>query len=58
MKRKHFLTILPVIWAIIIGLMVLNFGSVAEDKTWDTEFPMANVNVTWLQTHHNGAWSD
>ena len=57
MTRKSFLIALAVIVVAFIGLFVLNK---VEDnrKTWDTEYPLINTNVSWGQTWFAGSWSD
>lgn len=46
------------IMAVVIAVLI--FLNIQEDnrKTWDTCYPMANVNITWRQTFHSGAWSE
>ena len=56
MSRKAFLIAFGIIMAALIALAVWAFSS-AEEKTWDTCHPMANVNVSWQQTFHGGAWT-
>ena len=42
----------------LLAAMVIVCAVVPEPVTHDVEFPMANVNVTWEQTFHAGAWSE
>ena len=56
MSRKAFMIAFGIIIAVFIALAVWAFSS-AEEKTWDTCHPMTNVNVSWLQTYHSGAWN-
>ena len=55
MKRKDFLIVMGILAAIITAMVSWGFGT-AEEKTWDTCHPMANVNVSWQQTYHSGPW--
>ena len=57
MKRKDFLIVMGILAAIITAMLSLGFGT-AEEKTWDTCHPMANVNVSWQQTYYSGAWGE
>ena len=47
---------LGIIAALFIALAVWAFSN-AEEKTWDTCHPMANVHVSWQQTFHGGVWN-
>lgn len=50
---------MPMIIALAaLAAMVIINAVVPEPVTHDVEFPMANVNVTWEQTFHAGAWSE
>ncbi len=57
MTRKSFLIAMVIIAAVIVALCVL---LVAEEgkRTWDTEHPLVNSNISWEQTFYSGAWSD
>ena len=57
MTRKAFLITFGVIMAVIIAVLVWGLTAEAE-KTWDSEHPMANARVTWLETFHAGGWSE
>ena len=56
MSRKAFLIACGIIIAALIAMAVLAISD-AEEKTWDTCYPMTNVNVSWQQTFHSGAWN-
>lgn len=43
---------------LLLAAMVIISAVVQEPVTHDVEYPMANVNVTWEQTFHAGAWSE
>ncbi|MBO7709888.1 MAG: hypothetical protein J6S83_05435 [Lachnospiraceae bacterium] len=62
-STKHFITSqikkrVPVFVALLIlaGMVWLNMSDIGRKQTWDAEFPMANANITWEQTHFPGAW--
>ena len=54
LKKRVFLILALLILA---GTIVMN-ATVKEPALEPNEvFPMANANVTWLQSYHAGAWS-
>lgn len=57
MTRKQFLVALVIIAALVIGMFVL-MAAEENRKTWDTEHPLVNSNISWSQTFYKGAWSD
>ena len=57
MSRKSFIIVLAIVWAIIIGMLVL-LGEEWHRKDWDTEHPLVNSNISWEQTWHKGAWGE
>ena len=56
LKEKILLIVLVVILAGVVGWLI--GSSHAEEQAWDVEYPMTNINVSWLQSHHSGAWSE
>ena len=43
---------------LLLAVMVILSAVVPWPETKpDVEYPMANVNVTWEQSFHSGAWS-
>ena len=56
MSRKACLIAMGIIIAALIAMAVLAISD-AEEKTWDTCHPMTNVNISWQQTFHGGAWT-
>ena len=56
MTRKGFIIALIIIGAIIIGLCVL-IANEWNRKTWDTEHPLVNSNISWSQTWYKGSWT-
>lgn len=57
MTRKQFLVALVIIAALVIGMFVM-MAAEENRKTWDTEQPLVNSNISWEQTFYSGAWSD
>ena len=57
MTRKQFLVALVIIAALVIGMFVM-MAAEENRKTWDTEHPLVNSNISWSQTFYSGAWSD
>ena len=56
LRERIVLILLLMILAGVVGWLIGN--SQAEEPAWDVEYPMTNVNVSWLQSHHSGAWSE
>ena len=56
MTRKGFIIALIIIGSIIIGLCVL-IANEWNRKTWDTEHPLVNSNISWEQTWYKGSWT-
>ena len=48
--------ILAILLAIIIGIVWNMIEAEEQQQTWQTSYPMANVNISWEQTHHPGPW--
>lgn len=42
--------------AIAIGLIWNAMEEANQPPAWQTSYPMANVNISWEQTHHPGPW--
>ena len=57
MKRKTFWITLAAVLA-VIGAMIWAEVRMDSAKTWDTEHPFVNTQVSWAQTWHAGAWGD
>lgn len=57
MSRRAFAIIMSVLAAAIIALAGADMALETE-KTWDSEYPMANSRISWEQTFHSGAWSE
>ena len=46
-------SLLVLMLMIIATLTVIEFTH-QEPPAWDVSYPMANANVSWLQTHYSG----
>ena len=57
MRRKQFWTAIIVI-AVLMAAIVWVTLKEENRKTWDTEHPMVNTEISWTQTWHAGAWGD
>jgi len=52
-------TVSKVLWIILVAVAVFAVYAISTAnaaKDWDVEYPMTNVNVTWLQSFHSGGW--
>lgn len=54
--KKRALLILALL--ILTGTIVMNVTVKEPALEPDEVFPMANANITWLQSYHAGAWSE
>ena len=57
MNRRAFSIIIGVLAVVIIALAGMNIA-LDREKTWDSEYTMANARISWEQTYHSGAWSE
>ena len=55
-RKGQIIFIIMIILAIIIGLAWNMIEAEEQQQTWQTSYPMANVNISWEQTHHPGPW--
>lgn len=55
-RKGQIIFIVMIILAIIIGLAWNMIEAEEEPQNWQTSYPMANVNISWEQTHHPGPW--
>ena len=57
--KGQILFIVLIILAIVIGLIWNAVEDLPEYK-WEASisYPMANANISWLQTHHSGGWGE
>lgn len=44
--------------ALLAGMIVLNMTVKEPELEPDVVHPMANANVTWLETYHSGGWAE
>ena len=57
MNKRTFRILFSVLAAGIIALAGMNIA-LDNEKTWDSEHPMANAKVSWEQTFFSGAWGE
>ena len=55
-RKGQIIFIITILLAIIIGLVWNMIEAEEQPQTWQTSYPMANVNISWEQTHHPGPW--
>lgn len=57
--KGQIIFIVLIILAIVIGLIWSELENLPEYK-WDpaVSYPMTNVNISWEQTYHYGAWGE
>jgi len=60
-ERRIFAIVMMVILLMIVAIGVgssFQIRAARAQSAWMpvVEYPMANANVTWLQTHYSGAW--
>ena len=55
-RKGQIIFIVMILLAIIIGLVWNMIEAEEQTQTWQTSYPMANVNISWEQTHHPGPW--
>ena len=59
-ERKVFAAVMLVILACLVALFVLELTGEFERQEYQhqTEYPIANANVSWLQTYYGGTWNE
>jgi len=68
-NRKHYIKperkgqiifIVCILLAVVIGLAWVMIEDANDTTKWlpVAEYPMTNVNISWLQTHHAGGWNN
>ena len=57
MTRKQFWTAMIVIAALMAAIIWVTLKE-ENRKTWDTEHPLVNSNISWEQTFYKGAWGE
>ena len=55
---KVFAAVALIVIAILISMIVLEVCGMFEEPLWkpDTEFPIVNTHVSWMQTWYEGAF--
>ena len=59
-NMKSFKKIVPMAMAIVLlaGAIALNVFVPMPEPDADVVCPMANTNISWLQTYHSGGWTE
>lgn len=57
-ERKIFAAVMLVLLACIVALFILEITGEFDKEEYQhqVEYPLANANVNWLQTFHEGAF--
>ena len=55
-RKGQIIFIVFIALAIAIGLIWNAMEEENRAPAWQTSYPMANVNISWEQTHHPGPW--
>ena len=55
-RKGQIIFIVFIALAIAIGLIWNAMEEANRAQAWQTSYPMANVNISWEQTHHPGPW--
>jgi len=57
-RKGQILFIVLILLAIVIGLVWNELEKTEVQTKPDVSYPMTNVNISWEQTFHSGAWSE
>ena len=57
-RKGQILFIVMILLAIVIGLVWNELEQTEVQTKPDVSYPMTNVNISWEQTFHSGAWSE
>lgn len=57
-RKGQIIFIVLILLAIVIGLMWNELEQTEVQIKPDVSYPMTNVNISWEQTFHSGAWSE
>lgn len=57
-RKGQILFIVLILLAIVIGLVWNELEQTEVQIKPDVSYPMTNVNISWEQTFHSGAWSE
>lgn len=56
--KGQIIFIVMILLAIVIGLVWNELEQTEVQIKPDVSYPMTNVNISWEQTFHSGAWSE
>lgn len=57
-RKGQIIFIVLILLAIVIGLVWNELEQTGVQIKPDVSYPMTNVNISWEQTFHSGAWSE
>ena len=57
-RKGQIIFIVLIILAVAIGLLWNELEQTEVQTKPDVSYPMTNVNISWEQTFHSGAWSE
>ena len=57
-RKGQIIFIVLILLAIVIGLLWNELEPTEVQNKPDVSYPMTNVNISWEQTFHSGAWSE
>lgn len=57
-RKGQIIFIVLILLAIVIGLVWNELEQTEVQIKPDVSYPMTNVNISWEQTFHSGAWSE
>lgn len=57
-RKGQIIFIVLILLAIVIGLVWNELEQTEVQTKPDVSYPMTNVNISWEQTFHSGAWSE
>ena len=57
-QKGQIIFIVLILLAIVIGLVWNELEQTEVQTKPDVSYPMTNVNISWEQTFHSGAWSE
>ena len=56
--KGQIIFIVLILLAVAIGLLWNELEQTEVQTKPDVSYPMTNVNISWKQTFHSGAWSE
>ena len=57
-RKGQIIFIVLILLAVAIGLLWNTLEQTEVQTKPDVSYPMTNVNISWEQTFHSGAWSE